>query len=74
MKRVAINAVKYGMAKSDLFGSFIKSEKPSITPPRLTGIYSKNENRSAVSCFIPTAMAEIIVAPERLIPGIRATD
>ena len=45
----------------------------SITPPRLTGIYNINENRSAVSCFIPTATAEIIVAPERLIPGVNAT-
>ncbi|MNE93795.1 hypothetical protein D3C80_1916890 [compost metagenome] len=61
------------MAKSALFGSCKKSESPSITPPKLTGIYNINENRSAVSCFIPTATAEIMVAPERLIPGVKAT-
>ena len=72
MINVAINATIYGTNSVSRFGSFAMSVILSNKPPKLTGIYSKNEKRRAVSCFIPSNIAATIVAPDRLIPGISA--
>ena len=70
MINVAINATIYGTNSVSRFGSFAMSVILSNKPPKLTGIYSKNEKRRAVSCFIPSNIAATIVAPDRLIPEL----
>ncbi|CJJ05742.1 Uncharacterised protein [Streptococcus pneumoniae] len=72
MINVAMNATTYGTNNVSRFGSFAMSVMLNNKPPKLTGMYSKNEKRSAVSCFIPSNIAATIVAPDRLIPGISA--
>ena len=49
MINVAINATIYGTNSVSRFGSFAMSVILSNKPPKLTGIYSKNEKRRAVS-------------------------
>lgn len=72
MINVAINATIYGTNNVSKLGSLAMSVILSNNPPKLTGIYSKNEKRRAVSYFIPSNIAATIVAPDRLIPGISA--
>src|SRR5699024_12600094 len=69
----AINAIRYGIINASKFGSCTISGTSNMVVPKLTGIYNRNEKRSAVSCCIPTSIDTTIEAPERLMPGVTAT-
>src|SRR5699024_4862100 len=69
----AINAIRYGIINASKFGSCTISGTSNMVVAKLTGIYNRNEKRSAVTCFIPTSIDATIEAPERLMPGVTAT-